>query len=41
MDQELAIKEIVRNAGTQFDPDIVNIFINNGISDREKQWLEI
>ncbi|WP_050739381.1 HD domain-containing phosphohydrolase [Acetobacterium bakii] len=41
MDQEVAINEIVRNAGTQFDPDIVNIFINNGISDQKVQQIKI
>jgi len=41
MAKQVAIREISQNAGTQFDPDIVNVFINNGISDKEEQWFEI
>ncbi|MGV8905442.1 MAG: HD domain-containing phosphohydrolase [Acetobacterium sp.] len=40
MDREVAVKEIVRNSGTQFDPDIVNIFINNGIDSKEADRID-
>jgi response regulator RpfG family c-di-GMP phosphodiesterase len=35
MDAEAAIREIERELGTQFDPEIGSIFINNGI---DKLW---
>ena len=41
MGHQAAIREIVQNSGTQFDPNIVNIFINNGLGNNEIKWIQI
>lgn len=38
MDTQTAIREIVRNSGTQLDQ---NIFINNGIVDKETECIDL